>query len=56
MCWLASATIHQDSVEIGLFNAFRNFMFLWPFVIIDRQQVQSKILSQQEITPNASCS
>lgn len=53
MHWLASATIHQDSAEIGLGNVLGNFIFLWSFVIIDRHRFNH---SSQEITPDASCS
>lgn len=52
--WLESVTIHQDSAEMGLGNVFGNFIFLWPFVIIDRHR--SNHSSQQEMAPDASCS
>lgn len=53
MRWLESATIHQDSAE-SLGNVFGNFIFLWPFVIIDCQRPNHS--SQQEMAPDASCS
>lgn len=54
MRWLASATIHQDSAEMGLGNVFGNFIILWPFVIIDHHGFSRS--SQQEMAPHASCS